>query len=106
MDESNLTPFTTKSIIRPNTTSLSKLKKNHTLQKSKPDYFNILNQIKEKTKKFKMDNTTLFNKYFQNNTQKIPNSKFKYKYNRNKTPNSLITEALYNMKQFSFNIDH
>ena len=101
MNEINLTPFTIKNIKRPNTASLSKLGEKYSIQKSKPDYFHILNQIKEKTKKFKMDNSTLFNKYWHNNTQKVLNSKLKYKFNRNNTPNSLITEALYNIKQFS-----
>jgi hypothetical protein len=102
MNESNLTPFTIKNINRPNTASLSKLGTNHLIQKSKPDYFHILNQIKEKTKKFNMDNSTLFNKYWHNNTQKVINNKYKYKLYRNNTPNSLITETLYNMKQFSY----
>jgi len=101
MNEINLTPFTLKNIKRPNTASLSKLDSKHTIHKSKPDYFHILNQIKEKTKKFNRDNFNLFNKYWHNNTQKALNSKFKYKFYRNNTPNSLITEALYNMKQFS-----
>jgi SOS response regulatory protein OraA/RecX len=102
MSESNLTPFTIKSIMRPKTASLSKLDSKHLIQKSKPDYFHILNQIKEKTKKFNMDDSTLFNKYWHNNTQKVGNSKYKYKLNRNNIPKSLITEALYNMKQISY----
>lgn len=102
MSESNLTPFTIKSITRPKTASLSKLDSKHLIQKSKPDYFHILNQIKEKTKKFNMDDSTLFNKYWHNNTQKVGNSKYKYKLNRNNIPKSLITEALYNMKQISY----
>ena len=102
MNESNLTPFTIKSIKRPNTASLSKLGTKQLMQKSKPDYFHILNQIKEKTKIFNRDNTNLFNNYWHNNTQKVIKSKFKYSLNRNNTPNSLITEALYNMKQTSY----
>ena len=102
MNERNLTPFTIKSIKRPNSTSLSKLGAKHLIQKSKPDYFHILNQIKEKTKKFNNENSALFNKYWNNNTQKILKSKFKHLFNRNNTPNSLITEALYNIKHLSY----